>query len=221
MSHDEEILVISRKNLFSDDYFNGFVCLSDSTKKYFERIRNLPEFKPRNEVEEDPHYKQPIPYVVFVKTENNKMYVLAYRRSAGSDYVEERLKGKWSIGVGGHIRKQEKENATVSNLIASALEREIKEELEINFKPEPKLIGFINYDSDELGQVHFGLVYIVQVPGQAEIKPKKEIAETVWKSIDELVKLNEKSEKDKSIIIETWSKVLIGYLFQLYLQKMN
>jgi len=123
-------------------------------------------------VEEDNRYKQLIPYIVVV---NDKGQILAYNR--GWKGGEDRLKGRWAIGFGGHVNDQDAD-------WLDGLFREIREELDVpgaishGWVPNQdtgssKLhgpIGFINDDSDDVGRHHLGVVYVLRAD---DVTPKE------------------------------------------------
>lgn len=149
---DEKILVIPRTKLFAQlPVFNGFQPLSNfANLQTF--ISDHQEFHWRSSMENDPSYKQIIPYLVF---EYNQTYFLMRRRSTAS---EQRLKNKYSLGIGGHIRQ---EDLSSNNLLDWA-QREFHEEVSYQGTVEAKPIGLINDDRDAVGQVHLGFVFLLR-----------------------------------------------------------
>jgi len=84
---------------------------------------------------------------------------LMRRTDAGGDA---RLHGKASIGVGGHLNPvDEGEDA-----LDAGLRREWAEELEADWQPTFRLVGFLNDDSNPVGAVHLGVVFTVEADGQ-------------------------------------------------------
>lgn len=113
--------------------------------------------------ENDPSFRQLIPYIV---VRNRRGRILCYQRKNGG---EKRLDAKWSIGIGGHV------NDGDSGWLGGVI-REIREELSgvgvvaltgNGIGPESSLhgpIGFIRDDSDAVGRVHLGVLYVLDVP---------------------------------------------------------
>ena len=153
MGMDEEILVVPRAELFWNGPFHGVA--SEGLNGYRERVRRFGVFRRRGDVEQDPSLKQIIPYMV---VRRNGRYMLFRRTRAGS---EQRLHDLYSVGVGGHIAREDVDGAT--DLIAAGLQRELTEELSLTGEWSARLVGVLNDDTGAVGQVHFGLVHVVDV----------------------------------------------------------
>lgn len=190
----EKILVVSRKKLFEDIFFEGFE--REKITYYLERIRKYSIFMKRFLVENDPNYKQIIPYLI-IKFKNK--YFMFQRFPVG---VEDRLFHKYSVGIGGHIN--EKDVKKNEDLINSGLEREFGEELIYNKKLSYKIAGLINDDFDEVGKVHFGIVYLIEIE-TPEIRVR-ENSKMEGRLVDkeDLLKYKYKMER--------WSQILIDNL---------
>ncbi len=154
MSMDEEILVVPRADLFWQGSFRGVA--SEELGEYLDRIRRSGVFRRRGDVEDDPSFKQIIPYLV---VRCGDRYMLYQRTRAGG---EGRLHGLYSIGVGGHIARVDVDGA--ADLIAAGLHRELEEELTVDGHWSARFVGVLNDDGGAVGQVHFGLVHLVDVP---------------------------------------------------------
>ena len=151
---NREIMVIGRDILFKDFTFQGF---SPHGKYDFESIILAnSQYMEREKAEINSEFKQPIAYTAIINLEDRKIF--AYTRSKqDKNYKEKRLQGKFSIGLGGHIDKKENNE---SNPIKASRDRELKEEVRIlGYSEEPQLLGYINDDSNDVGKVHFGLLY--------------------------------------------------------------
>lgn len=190
----EKILVVSRKKLFEDIFFEGFE--REKITYYLERIGKYSIFMKRFLVENDPNYKQIIPYLI-IKFKNK--YFMFQRFPVG---VEDRLFHKYSVGIGGHIN--EKDVKKNEDLINSGLEREFGEELIYNEKLNYKIVGLINDDFDEVGKVHFGIVYLIEIE-TPEIRVR-EYSKMEGRLVDkeDLLKYKDKMER--------WSRILIDNL---------
>ena len=113
-------------------------------------IRREGMFRKRTEMEEDPAWKQVIPYPVLRDGDD---WYLMRRTRAGSDA---RLHDRYSIGVGGHVNPAD---GGLDGDLAGALRREWHEELVVDFIPSFRFVGLLNDDTTSVGQVHLGLVY--------------------------------------------------------------
>ncbi len=134
----------------------------------------------RDLAEEDPSFKQLIPYCLVTRDDS----LLVVERKAAQS--ERRLHGKLSVGLGGHINPEDilgsnsagggDETAEIEGVspragaVGRALERELSEELylpEDGSKP-PHLVGLINDDTNPVGAVHVGLVFEKRLRGDGE-----------------------------------------------------
>jgi predicted NUDIX family phosphoesterase len=107
--------------------------------------------------EDDPAYKQLIPYVV---VQDRRRVFLLQRTDAGGDA---RLHGKASIGVGGHLNPVD----AGEDPLMAGLRREWAEELVADWEPDFTLVGLLNDDSNPVGSVHLGIVFTVEADGRA------------------------------------------------------
>jgi len=187
----EKILVVSRKKLFEDIFFEGFE--REKITYYLERIRKYSIFMKRFFVENDLNYKQIIPYLV-IKFKNK--YFLFKRFPVG---LEKRLFDKYSIGIGGHINEEDIDKS--NDLINSGLKREFNEELIYNGKLSYKIMGLINDDFDDVGKVHFGIAYLIEIESSdIEVREKSKMRGRLVNKED-LLKYKNKMERWSQIII--------------------
>ncbi|GAI14019.1 unnamed protein product, partial [marine sediment metagenome] len=98
----------------------------------------------------------------------------------------------------------EKDVKKNKDLINSGLEREFGEELIYNKKLSYKIVGLINDDFDEVGKVHFGIVYLIEIE-TPEIRVR-EYSKMEGRLVDkeDLLKYKDKMER--------WSQILIDNL---------
>ncbi len=154
---DEEVLVVPREVLFGDDVFEGL--RREGVSRFLDRIRHYGLFRRRGEVEEDPSYKQIIPYAVVRRAEE----VFLFRRTdRGGD---PRLHHRYAIGVGGHINPQD-----TGDPIEAGLRRELAEELVFAAPWEARLVAVLNDEGTPVSRVHFGLVYEVWTKGDVRVR---------------------------------------------------
>jgi predicted NUDIX family phosphoesterase len=158
-------------------------------------------FLPRSQVEDDDAYKQLIPYGVLIW----KDQVFVMRRAAKKG--DARLREKISLGVGGHVNIEDArtDDAPEQRLcpdaaIEKALHREISEELHLDTSYALQAIGVLNDDSNAVGRVHFGIVYIIEVDSP-DVTIREH--ESLSGGFLPLAGLTEHVEE-----METWSRIL-------------
>lgn len=147
---DELILVVKRQDLFPQGAWQGIKQVDDAA--YAELIKEKKEFLPRSLMENDPTYKQIIPYLVFMH--EGKLFLM--QRTAKA--TETRLQSKFSLGIGGHIRQEDIDGSD----IASWARREFAEEVSYNGSYTIEPLGILNDDTTAVGQVHVGFVYLLK-----------------------------------------------------------
>ena len=167
-----EVLVVDRDAFFGGQWPQGFrPFAAEEADEFLRQATRHARFEPRPLAEATPAWKQWIPYCVLrCGTDaggNGGAFLVQRTRGQG----ETRLHGAWSIGLGGHV---EPEDAAAlcgwrdqgAEFFTRALWRELREELDWRFggQPEPRLIGLLNDDSTEVGRVHAGLAYVLDVP---------------------------------------------------------
>ena len=192
----EHVLVVPTKLFHELGHFQGF---SSDTDRYIKVLLDPANtsFRPRNQVEEDPSFKQLIPYCIF----RHEGQVFFYKR--GKKGGEGRLHAKRSIGIGGHISSTD--SLSGDRRYSEAMHREIEEEvfLESGFKDE--CVGLINDDETPVGQVHLGIVHIFDLHA-AKVRPREEsIIETGFAQPAELLQAIDQ--------FETWSQICLKHLF--------
>jgi predicted NUDIX family phosphoesterase len=158
MPAEERVLCFERKFFEELGVFQG---LSPDVEKYLPVLTASSRlvYRNRSEAENDKRYKQLIPYVlVFCRGK-----ILRYRRGKGGQ--EKRLHDLYSVGVGGHI--SEEDHGLFSKNIGyhDAMRRELMEEVAVEGMNEAA-VAVINDDSTDVGQVHFGVVHVMQVPSE-------------------------------------------------------
>jgi predicted NUDIX family phosphoesterase len=159
------------------------------------------EFNLRSDLETDFAWKQVIPYVVVRDVDTGS--ILTYTRSTSGG--EDRLHNKKSIGVGGHIDEiDDAKEYTGYGLLIDSMIREVQEELGLStISDNYKILGIINDDSDEVGQVHIGVVYELLI-GAKKFKlgggEHAVLVERSWVSQEDLKSFDN---------LETWSTLAL------------
>lgn len=190
--HDEHILVVKRSALFTDTQaWHGIK--NTETDPILTLISQQKEFHPRSLMETDPRYKQIIPYLVF--THAGK-YFLMQRRDQAS---EQRLKNKYSLGIGGHMRQED----FLGTDIIDWAQREFKEEIDYKGSYTVKTLGILNDDSNPVGEVHLGCVLLL-TGDSADISVRSELRNGYLATLEEC-------EKQYSLM-EGWSQIVLDFL---------
>lgn len=195
---DEQVLVVRRSLLDELGSFQGFHADAQRYLDVFLRRENN-FFAPRSSAENDPSLKQIIPYAVF--THGGR--ILRYVRGGKSG--EKRLVAKSSIGIGGHINDgDEGLFAFNEDAYRTAVEREIAEELRLGGGFTDRVAGLINDDSTEVGQVHLGVVHVVELES-ADVRPgEAAITQLEFVEPGELVASRESLETWSQIVLDHW-----------------
>ena len=198
---EEMVLVIRRSLLESLGLFQG---LQFEVDRYLTAMlaRENNFFAPRSSAETDPNLKQIIPYAILVSSGS----VLRYKR--GKKSGEQRLVAKGSIGIGGHMNdRDEGLFALDRQAYLGGVEREIDEELIIERPLRNRIAALINDDSNEVGQVHLGIVHVLELP-----RPVAEKRESMILSVEFLAPEQLRAERDT---LETWSQICVDNLEKL------
>jgi predicted NUDIX family phosphoesterase len=191
---EEHILVIKRATLFPhDSAWQGLQAVDYN--QYADLIKQHKEFHPRSVMEQDPLYKQIIPYLIFT---HGGRYFLMQRQAKAS---ETRLQNKFSLGIGGHINEID----LVDDNIFSWAHREFHEEVSYAGAFDIEPLGILNDDSNPVGQVHVGFVYLLH-GDSADIEIKSEHKSGAMLTLDECL--------EKYDTMETWSQIVIDFLKQ-------
>ena len=193
---EEHVLVIPTMLFHELGHFQGF---NSDIEYYLKTLldASYTSYRPRSEMEEDPSFKQLIPYCIF-RCDGK---IFNYRR--GTDQGESRLHSKRSIGIGGHISTLDQNGA--NSVYREGMQREIEEEIFLETAYTEKCVGLINDDESEVGKVHLGVVHIFDLE-QPKVRPREEsIQETGFFTPEQLIE-----EKDQ---FETWSQICLDNLF--------
>jgi len=173
-------------------------------------------FIDRDQAERDTKYKQLVPYITIRKPSfvpplegQQGPEVLCYTRTKLSG--EQRLVGNHSIGFGGHI--EERDGKSPLLCLATGMAREIEEEV---YFPTtvghefPAFAALINDDTNDVGQVHLGMSYLVDIEER-----EKEARHNITSPDDNITGL--RWAKPKTINpdkFETWSQIVLEHIFE-------
>ena len=199
---DEIIIVVPRKALFENEnfVFNGTQDDPEIVARLSNNIQNNFGTMRRGDAEEEPRFKQPIPYAVIRRGTELFMYE---RLSGGG---EARLHSKLSLGAGGHMNAVEGVR-DFNEIVKINLARELEEELDISHEFTTTTLGFINDDSTPVSNVHIGILTIIDLPADATV----EVRETDQLSGD-FVQLDTLKSKVIFDRLEDWSKIVVHAL---------
>jgi len=198
----EHILVIPESFIQEIGEIEGFESDVDRVLKPILQSDRL-SFQPRSQMETDPSYKQLIPYVLLEWTdEDGATKLFTYTRGGGGG--EARLHAKRSVGIGGHISREDA--AEGADPYCSGMQRELEEEVRLDSAYQEFRDGLIYDPSNEVGQVHLGVVhrFVLESPKAHSNEP--ELAEGGFVSVDQL-----REEIDR---LETWSQLAIEALYK-------
>jgi predicted NUDIX family phosphoesterase len=198
---EEMVLVIRRSLLESLGLFQG---LQFEVDRYLAAMltRENNFFSPRSSAETDSSLKQIIPYALLVSGGK----VLRYKR--GKKSGEQRLVAKGSIGIGGHMNDHDEGLfALDKQAYLTGVEREVNEELIVEQPLRNRIAALINDDSNEVGQVHLGVVHVLELP-----HPMAEKRESMILNIEFLTTGQLRAERDT---LETWSQICVDNLEKL------
>jgi predicted NUDIX family phosphoesterase len=192
----EAVLVLPRRDVPGGCDFTGVRAADDSDLGALRgAVTAFGRFMPRALAEEDPSFKQLIPYVV---VRDGPRVFMTERTTAGGDT---RLHGKASIGVGGHLNPVDRGQ----DPLMDGLRREWSEELETDWEPEFRLVGLLNDDGNSVGAVHVGVVFTVEADGREVSVREHDKLVGRWATLDEV-----RAVWDR---LETWSQLVVEHLF--------
>jgi predicted NUDIX family phosphoesterase len=196
----EHVLVVPTPVFHRLGHFQGFCS---ETERYLRGLLDPAHtsYRPRAAMEQDPTFKQLIPYVIFrFRDARGQMLVFQYTRGKGQG--ESRLHAKRSIGVGGHISA---DDAAQTSAYDEGMRRELEEEVIVETAYRGRVAGLINDDETDVGKVHLGVVHLFDVERPA-VRPREEdILEAGFRPVGELL-------ADLSRF-ETWSQICLKALF--------
>ena len=193
-----QIIVIPKNKLFGENQEDSFQGFKEHSIDYEKRILENFIIMRRGDAEINPNFKQPICYSMIFNPNSKKLF--SYQRSDDdSKYPERRLHGRWSIGVGGHIEKTDEKNP-----IYESLRRELSEEVQsFHVLGKPEILGYLNYESNPVSQVHFGLLYLIKTDSEEIYQKDQEMMNGKLRSLDELEQILFATD----LRVEAWSQI--------------
>lgn len=194
----EQILVIPRE-LF--EQLGSFQGVSTEASRYLEAILDPAHnfFMDRGKAEEDPSFKQIIPYALF---HHDGKYLHYTRGKSGG---ESRLHAQGSVGVGGHINPIDERNDPLGReTYLAGVEREIAEELKIHGTHKNQIIGLLNDDSNAVGKVHLGVVHRYELESPEVFSAEDALSNLSFQTTESL-------KGDLFPHLETWSQLCLDH----------
>jgi len=201
---DENVLVV-RRSLF--DELGSFQGLCFEPQRYISALlsRGNNFFLPRAQAENDPGYKQIIPYALITHGKQ----VLHYVR--GKKAGEQRLVAKGSIGIGGHMNDSDESLFAFDEAAYRAgVEREVNEEIKLRTRFTDRIVALLNDDSNEVGRVHLGIVHVFELDEPSVDKGEAMITNLSFLTRDALL-----ARRDA---LETWSQLCVDSIDRLLAQ---
>lgn len=196
----EEVLVVPRSLLEEIGAFEGIRThgLEQAVSQLLDPSSHF--FMDRAAAEDDPGHKQLIPYCIFRCGDR----ILHYTR--GKSGGESRLHAKISVGVGGHVNPVDTGGGkTGPDAYHAAVTREIEEELHLPEDHEHRIIALLNDESNPVGQVHLGIVHLVDLKSDVVSSREEALSDLKFSPISEL-------SGPLFDRLETWSAFCIRHL---------
>jgi predicted NUDIX family phosphoesterase len=199
----ERVLVVPTAVFHRLGHFQGF---SGEVDRYLAELLSPHNttYRPRHEVEQDPGFKQLIPYMIFVYDDGRSgLQVFQYTRGTGQG--EGRLHRKRSVGIGGHISSVDRGSDGNGDPYQEGMRRELDEEVALDARYTSRCVGLINDDQTEVGRVHLGVVHRFDLQ-QPAVRPREpDIIECGFRPVAEVL-------ADLSGF-ETWSQICLEAMF--------
>ena len=195
---EEMVLVLPRQLL---DTLGEFQGIQLDARRYIGPILDggQTRFMPRSQAEENPDFKQIIPYVLIRQGDRWLHYV------RGKASGEKRLVAKGSIGVGGHINPEDQSLFdTGRDFYDRAVQRELHEELRIDGEFRTRIVALLNDDSTPVGRVHLGVVHLCELTHENVSRGEASLTELRFLPLEELQNRREQ--------LETWSQFCLDHL---------
>jgi len=195
---EEMVLVFPRQLL---DALGDFQGIQLDVSRHIDAILDggQTRFMPRSQAEENPDFKQIIPYVIIRQGDRWLHYV------RGKASGEKRLVAKGSIGVGGHINPEDQSLFDSGrDFYDRAVQRELHEELRIDGEFHTRIVALLNDDSTPVGKVHLGVVHLCELTQENVARGEASLTELRFLRLEELCR--------RRAQLESWSQFCLDYL---------
>ena len=212
---EEHVLVVPTTLFHSLGYFQGFTAQVD---RYWSGLLESDQvsYRRRSLMEEDPSFKQLIPYMLFCyRQPEGAPHLFQYTRGGGQG--EARLHAKRSVGIGGHISTLDVESgggeggggearSGHAGVYREGMQRELAEEVVLETEYVERCVGMINDDETPVGKVHLGIVHQFDVQTASIRANESEIQNAGFRPVEEII-----ADLDQ---FETWSQIVVRALFE-------
>lgn len=214
------VLCVSKAELLIDKLVRGGEETCWFKPELLEAARGQLHFYRRDLAEADESRVQIIPYVVLMSYQQDKLHWFTYWRQQAAS--EQRLAGKRSVGLGGHIDIEDVKLdelplpsgdefplhkfttlPTQSVLLGAAI-RELSEEVGVAV-PRSLLqpVAAFYHHGDAVGRVHLGVLF-THIVNPALVHPGDELFDYAWEPLEKLA-FTEAGLYE----FETWSRLVI------------
>jgi predicted NUDIX family phosphoesterase len=191
----ERVLVAPAERFRAAGEFHGFLPFNENFRRQLLSPEHL-SYRPRGEVETDPSFKQLIPYVVL------RCAGEVFHYTRGVSGTETRLRALRSVGLGGHITHED--GPADADPYRAGMLRELAEEVEIQSPWAESLLGFIYDGRTPVGEVHIGIVHLLDLDDPLVWPREAAIDEAGFAPLADLLR-----HRDE---FETWSQFVLEEL---------
>ncbi len=192
-----DILVVKSSLLYTPDTKWWFIPAEE--ENFEVKAKEHYEYQQRWKMEEDLNYQQPIPYVI-VHNPNLDKFVAYKRGSSESTSGENRLYGKRSLWVWGHI---EKEQEHAENPIRATAKIEIEEEIWLSDIHDLTLLWYIRDKTVPVNLYHLWMVYVATTNTESIEVVDWELEQVYFMTKDEIEQLMNSDDVE----MESWSRI--------------
>lgn len=193
MIGEARILAVPREDLWAQGGLQGFSSDPQRVAHLMMAVEQAGRFVVRRSAEEDESLKQVVPYGVVL----HGARLFLFQR--GLEGAEAGLRGRWSVGLGGHVNPGDGDRIGPT-MLRQALLRELAEEVALE-DPQAELWGVLNDDRNPVGRRHVGFVYQVQVA--SSVAHSREPGKVRGAFVDLLAARARRQD------METWSRIVL------------
>jgi len=219
---EERVLVVPTTLFHRLGYFQGFTAEVD---RYLPGLLESDQvsYRRRSAMEEDPSFKQLIPYMIFCHRPSDGLVQL-FQYTRGGGMGEARLHAKRSVGIGGHISALDANGESAkavqgvvrcghAGVYHEGMQRELAEEVILETEYAEQCVGMINDDETPVGKVHLGVVHQFDVQSPNIRANESEVQNAGFLPVEEII-----AELDQ---FETWSQIVVRALFDTRCDSLN